>query len=387
MKQSTKFKFTEIRIKSLKPELKTRTYSDQSLCNLKLTVTSQGTKTYYVRFKVKNKPINHRLGDASQILVDEARSRAVNYINFTSDLRLEQGTGLTVNDVFNLYQENELSKRATIAGRTHALEVSYNKHLKQRIGKRFVAEVTRKVAKELFVVLEILGYSVHNRCLTAIKSAFNYVIEYEDDINLSINPFLSVTKMTEVQRSRYLTHEEAKRLLSALDKENNQDVADVYRIALFTGARLSNVKTMQWQEINFSNNQWLIPATNTKTNKVYELPLHRFVIDLLIKRRSRASDSPFVFASKTSKYGYVTGGDPIWKSAIKKADLYHENPNIRPRPHDLRRTFATWQLQAGTDISVVCKALCHTSLKHTMVYAHTNLDQVRDSVNKAFSGL
>ena len=187
MKQSTKFKFTEIRIKSLKPELKTRTYSDQSLCNLKLTVTSQGTKTYYVRFKVKNKPINHRLGDASQILVDEARSRAVNYINFTSDLRLEQGTGLTVNDVFNLYQENELSKRATIAGRTHALEVSYNKHLKQRIGKRFVAEVTRKVAKELFVVLEILGYSVHNRCLTAIKSAFNYVIEYEDDINQLIH--------------------------------------------------------------------------------------------------------------------------------------------------------------------------------------------------------
>ena len=74
----------------------------------------------------------------------------------------------------------------------------------------------------------------------------------------------------------------------------------------------------------------------------------------------------------------------MWKSAIKRAGLYHENPNIRPRPHDLRRTFATWQIQSGADISVVSKALCHTSLKHTMIYAHTNTEQVRNSIDEAF---
>ncbi|MGJ8681183.1 tyrosine-type recombinase/integrase [Paraglaciecola sp.] len=384
MKLLTKFKFTDLRVLSLKAEVKTKTYSDQSLSNLKLTVTPSGTKTFYVRFKLNNKPINHRLGDASQINVDEARSRAVNYINFKSRLGLEQGSGLTVDDVFNLYRENELSNRNTIAGRTHALEVSYKKHVKPRIGIQFVEEITRKTAKELFVDIESLGYSVHNRCLTSIKSAFNYVMEFEDGINLSANPFLGIRKMTEVQRSRYLTHEEARGLLLALDMEVNQNVADIYRIALFTGARLSNVKMMKWQEINFSSNKWLIPATNTKTSKVYELPLHRSVVDLLVNRRNNATDSPFVFASNTSKYGYITGGDPVWKSAIKNAGLYHENPNIRPRPHDLRRTFATWQLQSGTDISIVSKSLCHTSLKHTMIYAHTNTEQIRSSIDKAF---
>lgn len=387
MKLSTTFNFTDRRVKSISADVKTKTYSDQTLSNLKLSITPNGTKTFYVRFKHKNVPINYRLGDASRLSVDDARSRAVEYINFTAGLRLEKGTNITVNDVFELYKINELSKRATIAGRTHSLEISYNKHLKHRMGKMLIDSVSRKVARGIFSDMEALGYSVHNRCLTAVKSAFSYVMEYEDDIEVSLNPFVGIKKMTEVQRNRYLTHEEARRLLKALAKEDNQDVADVYRVALFTGARLSNVKMMQWHEIDFSSGHWLIPATNTKTSKVYQIPLHNFVLELLKARQVKQRASKYVFASKRSKYGYITGGDPVWKSAIKEAGLYHENPNIRPRPHDLRRTFATWQLQSGADISIVSKALCHTSLKHTMIYAHTNVEQVRDSITEAFSFL
>jgi len=83
----------------------------------------------------------------------------------------------------------------------------------------------------------------------------------------------------------------------------------------------------------------------------------------------------------------MTGGDQVWKEALIIAGLYHENPNIRPRPHDLRTTFATWQIQSVADVSVVAKALCHTSLKHTMIYAHTNVDQVRESLNGALKFL
>lgn len=385
MKPSKKIKFTDSRIKSLKVEAITKTYSDLSLRNLKVTVTPSGTKTFYVRFKHNNESINYRLGHTTALTVCEARRDAVSYINFIKKERGDKGTGLTVNDIFNLYRENELSLKQTVAGRTHSLEVSYNKHLKKRLGAELVENITRKDARSYFMEIEQLGYSVHNRCLTAIKSAFSYVIEFEDDLNLTANPFVGIKKMTEVQRNRYLTHEEAKRLLEALNGEPNQDVADIYRIALFTGARLSNVKMMKWFEIDFSSSQWLIPSTNTKTSKVYQLPLHSFVTELLLKRKASAGDSEFVFASLRSKYGYITGGDPVWKSAIKKADLYHDNPNIRPRPHDLRRTFATWQIQSGADISIVSKALCHTSLKHTMIYAHTNVEQVRSSIDKAFS--
>ncbi|NRA80865.1 MAG: site-specific integrase [Pseudoalteromonas sp.] len=384
MKLPTKFKFTDLRLVRLPSYDKTRTFSDLVLNNLKLVVTPSGTKTFYVRFKTNGQPINHKLGNADALSVDEARSRAVAYINFRTAQQVRCQSGLTVNDVFNLYRDNELSARRTIAGRTHALEISYNLHLKPIIGKMNIEQLTKKIARTVFIELENRGYSVHNRCLSAIKSAFNYVIEFEEGLPVTANPFMGIKKLTEVQRNRYLTKSEAKRLLLALDTEKNQDVADIYRVALFTGARLSNVKTMRWYEIDFSSGQWLIPATNTKTSKVYQIPLHSFVINLLKQRREQASDSPFVFASERSRYGYITGGDPVWKSAITRAGLYHDNPNIRPRPHDLRRTFATWQLQSGADISVVSKALCHTSLKNTMIYAQTNLDQVRNSIESAF---
>ncbi|USE67989.1 integrase [Pseudoalteromonas maricaloris] len=384
MKFSTKFKFTDRRLVSLLSHDKTRTFSDLVLNNLKLVVTPSGTKTFYVRFKTNGQPINHKLGNADALSVDEARSRAVAYINFRTAQQVQCQSGLTVNDVFNLYRDNELSARRTIAGRTHALEVSYNLHLKPIIGKLYIETLTKKFARTVFFELENRGYSVHNRCLTAIKSAFSYAIEFEEELPVTVNPFVGIKKMTEVQRNRYLTKEEAKRLLLALDAESNRDVADIYRVALFTGARLSNVKTMRWNEIDFSSRQWLIPATNTKSSKTYQIPLHQYVIELLERRKQVSSHSKFVFASSSSKYGYITGGDPIWKSAIIRAKLYHENPNIRPRPHDLRRTFATWQIQSGADISVVSRALCHTSLKNTMIYAQTNLDQVRNSIESAF---
>jgi len=393
MKFESTFPFTEKRISALKPSDSSKTYTDQKLPNLKLLVTANGTKTFYVRFKFNNKAYNEKLGRAGITSLDDARSRVIEYINFVRgseatkkpcDYSNASPKFKTLHDVFKAYRDNELCHRKTIAGRTHALEVSYECHIKKKIGHMPIEDLTKKFTRDFFWKLESLGYAVHNRCLSSVKSAFNYVLEYEDDSGISSNPFGRIKKLPDVKRNRYLTHEEAKLLLKALDLEENQDVADIYRTALFTGARLSNVKSMQWHEIDLRSGVWVIPASNTKTRNHYEIPLHDYVLNILKKRADFSVNEKFVFSSKVSKYGYITGGDPIWKSAIQRAGLYHENPNIRPRPHDLRRTFATWQVQSGADISVVSKALCHTSLKHTMVYAHTNVDQVRDSVNKAF---
>ena len=74
-------------------------------------------------------------------------------------------------------------------------------------------------------------------------------------------------------------------MLDALKLVNNQDVADIYRIALFTGARISNVKQMLWSDINLTSANWLIPATQTKTKQNYEIPLHDLVLAILSKRQ------------------------------------------------------------------------------------------------------
>jgi integrase len=385
------FPFTQNRIDNLSAEDTTKTYSDQKLKNLKITVTAQGAKTYYCRFKVSGVSHNIKLGNALSIILDDAKARAIQLMNYHRQPALRSEAmikasfqKISLNQVFKLYKDGELAHRVTVAGRAHSMEVAYNKHIKQSFGKELMCNISKKSARNFFKELEAKGYGVHNKCLSTLKAAVNYVIDYEEELSIIVNPFERIKKMPGVSRNRYLTHQEASQLLHALDGVDNQDVADIFRVALFTGARLSNVKQMKWLDLNLNSSIWLIPASRTKTRKHYEIPLHSMVIELLSKRSRNSDNSEYVFASSRSKYGFITGGDPVWKEAIKAAGLYHENPNIRPRPHDLRRTFATWQIQSGADISVVSKALCHTSLKHTLVYAHTNVDQVRSSIEGAF---
>ncbi|MFC3092973.1 site-specific integrase [Alteromonas sediminis] len=382
-------------INSIKRPINLTVYCDARKPNLKLIVRPSGRKSFYFRGKRGGKDVKRKIGDTDKISLASALLRVEEYLQlFDGDTTVKSSSArrtkqqYCINDVFELYRDNELRKRQTIAGRAHGLEVAYRNHVKMPFGGKLVAELTKKEIRSFFQTLESKGYSVHNKALSVLKSAFNYVIDYEEQMEIQINPFARMKKMKEVSRNRYLTYEEAKRLLSALEVVKNQHVADIYRIALFTGARLSNIKQMRWIDLNLYSAIWFIPATNTKTGLTYEIPLHDRVMVLLKRRSVKPLSKEFVFPSlNKSKYGYITGGDNVWKEAIKIAGLYHENPNIRPRPHDLRRTFATWQIQSGADISIVSKSLCHTSLKHTMIYAHTNIEQVRESLVGAFKGI
>ncbi|PMG71615.1 integrase [Shewanella sp. 10N.286.51.B7] len=388
--------FTDIIIERLPIKNTLQVFVDNRCTHLKLFVRPTGKKSFYFRAKRRGKDVKRKLGEAGSMSVSMARILANNMLSelkepltaFEVEVQTMPQQFVTVDDVFLLYKENELSYRKTIAGRAHALEVAYRNHVKPLIGSHYINELSKKCARSFFKDLEVKGYCAHNKALSGLKAAFNYAIDYEEQLGIQFNPFDRIKKLPGVIRNRYLTYEEAGRLFAALKGVSNQDVADIYRLALFTGARLSNVKQMEWSDLNLSSATWLIPSTRTKTSQHYEIPLHNMAMEIILNRQKASSETRFVFpAGPKSKYGYITGGDLVWKQAIKEAGLYHDNPNIRPRPHDLRRTFATWQIQSGADISVVSKALCHTSLKHTLVYAHTNVSQVRDSINGAFQKL
>lgn len=387
--------YTDKNVLKLPVQKNVQTYKDKHQPYLKIIVRPSGKKCYFLRTKVDGKDIKRKLGEVGEIQVASVRLLATRMLKELKQPLANNSVAqnsvspqyLSINDIFSLYLENELKHRETIAGRKHSLEIVYENHVRTAIGDCLVSRITKKSARNFLKKLEVKGYSVHNKVVSVLKAAFNYVIDFEEELGVFQNPFARVKKMKGVVRSRYLTHEEAGRLLNALKEVKDQDVADIYRLALFTGARLSNVKSMQWRDISLSSAIWSIPSTLTKTSVPYEIPLHSYVIEILKARQLKHKQTEFVFPARNkSKYGYITGGDKVWKTAIKIADLYHPNPNIRPRPHDLRRTFATWQIQSGADISVVSKALCHTSLKHTIIYAHTNVDQVRSAIDGAFKG-
>lgn len=92
------------------------------------------------------------------------------------------------------------------------------------------------------------------------------------------------------------------------------------------------------------------------------------------KRSRRTVDVPARILKRldlTGEYVFTTeAGDPVryprflrdaWNTAVAAAKL-----DPRPTPHDLRHTYASWQLANGTPITVVSRQLGHESISITV---------------------
>lgn len=386
----THFTFTQRRVSKIKPTNKTETYSDTKLQNLKLSVTAKGKTNYYVRFKAGGHPHNVRIGSASVLAVDDARHRAIEIMNhYRQEYRKDwPGNSIySVQKAFDAYFDNHLSFKKTKGNQQHSLALNYNNHLKGSLGKHDVRELSSKsLAKLLKELGNRRGYAIHNKCVIVLKAMFNYCLEYEDDFPLEFNPAAKLKKMTAVSRSRYLSPREANKLITTLCENRHSTYTDMFLLALYTGARISNIKHMRWDEIKFEEELWIVPAIKTKSKKTYFLPLTSHATQVLLERyRNRQSKEQFVFpAVGRSMSGCATGGDHYWKEIITKAGLYSEDKDYRLRQHDLRRSFATFQALAGVDIATISKTLGHSDVKNTQVYAQISVSRARDAVNKAF---
>jgi integrase len=63
-----------------------------------------------------------------------------------------------------------------------------------------------------------------------------------------------------------------------------------------------------------------------------------------------------------------------WRGACRRAGL------SGVRPHDLRHTFASWLVMAGTPLRTVADLLGHKSLSMVMRYSHLSDDHRREHV-------
>lgn len=394
---NTTFAFTQKRILNLKPQSKTIAYSDHKNSNLKVIITPKGKKTYYARFKAGGKALQIKIGDVEFIRLDDAKARVVELINFHRIQEKKTTNSVfasafnkgnyTVNDAFEAYYKNHLNFKRRKGNQRHSLEINYTNHLKPILGNEDIRELTKKKLPSL---LKGIGnqksYAIHNKCVTVLKAMFNYCLEYEMDFPLEYNPAITLKKMPTVSRTRYLNKTEARQLVKELNLIAHPIFTDLFLTALLTGARISNVKSMRWSEIQFEEALWIVPAVKTKSNLTYYLPLTEQAL-LILNRRYKERDvtTDFVFPStRNSSTGHVSGGDSVWKEVIKRAGLYSEDKNIRIRQHDLRRTFASWQALNGVDINIISKTLGHTDIKNTQIYAQINVSKAREAIKGAF---
>jgi integrase len=196
------------------------------------------------------------------------------------------------------------------------------------------------------------------------------------------NPCKGVEKIKMRSRERFLMPDEISKFKRALLKES-QDLQDLYWILLLTGARKSNVLSLEWNEVDTILRVWRIPPQKHKNGETQLNPLTDPVLAILDRRQrtrsnstSSSTSSKFVFPGK-GKTGHLADVKRSWARILKRAKI----PDLRI--HDLRRTYGSYMAINGESPYIIGKALGHIDQRSTAVYARLNLAPVRKAIEGA----
>jgi integrase len=169
-------------------------------------------------------------------------------------------------------------------------------------------------------------------------------------------------------RSRYLSKDEEKRLLAALEGE--EWLRAVVIMAIHTGMRRGEIFKLKWFDVDFARG--VVHVRNTKMGKDRVVPMSAPVREML-ERQPKTSG--YVFPSPK------TGGQLI--DIKRRFDLTRTAAGISDfRFHDLRHTAATRLAAAGVNVVVIAEILGHSDIRTTKRYSHAMDEAMRDAVEK-----
>lgn len=164
------------------------------------------------------------------------------------------------------------------------------------------------------------------------------------------------------QRLRWLTQEEAQRLLQELPEH----LADMAEFSLLTGLRQSNVTGLEWEQVDLSRRCAWIHPDQAKARKPIAVSLNDQAIEVL--RRQVGKHPTVVFTYQGRPVTQVN--TKAWRKALQRAGI--ENFPW----HGLRHTWASWHVQAGTPLLALQQMGGWASLDMVQRYAHLSAEHV-----------
>jgi len=160
------------------------------------------------------------------------------------------------------------------------------------------------------------------------------------------------------RRVRWLTRTEADALLCALPEH----LADMVKFALHTGLRQRNVTQLEWSQIDMPNKVAWIHPDQAKAGKGIPVPLNDEAVAVLRRRMGKQQHLVRVFTYQGQPLRWVN--NRAWRKALRRAGI--ENF----RWHDLRHTWASWHVQAGTPLYELQQLGGWASAEMVRRYAH-----------------
>jgi len=184
---------------------------------------------------------------------------------------------------------------------------------------------------------------------------------------IKVNPAWSVSFLTEEPRDfRVLTYAEEKKYLMGCP----QPLRDFATIMIETGLRPTEVRNLTVKDVFLENDGGLfVRKSKTKAGRRLIPYLSQRATDIL-KPRIKNAENGFLFMGGR---GFVDNAHykALDRSGVPKFRIY-----------DLRHTYATRQVECGTDIATLQELLGHSKIEMTKRYVHPSNDHKADAMRR-----
>ncbi len=358
-------------------------YYDKELTGFILEVRSSGAKSFNLRTTVNKKRISRKVGDAKVMDIEVARIKALKLkraLEEQKDILLgksakseNKASTLTLGSFYEAYYLPHIKKHI----KSYATNISvFKNHILPKFAKTPMNMIKKQDVMQLhcdMVQKKHLAKATANKVLIFLSSAYNVALEYEVE-GVSQNPTKGIKEYKlNNQRQRYLTKEEAQRLLDAINQtEQNIHLKYIVPMLILTGARKGEVLRARYEDFNLNQLTWTIPIS--KSGKKRILPITPQLLELY--NSIPKTNGEYLFASPVTGKPYVSIYNS-WNSARTKAGLKDV------RMHDLRHSFASALVNSGRSLYEVQTLLGHSTSTMTQRYAHLSNESLMNAASCA----
>ncbi len=350
-------------------------------------VTAAGTKAFVFNYRIRTTGRERRItiGKHPSWSVGAARTEARRLRRLVDqgadplgDIEVKREAP-TVVDLIARFDGEHIGPRLR-KGTAHAYRLLIKKHIAPYFGKHTkVTDVRFEDIDALHRKITTSGRTyAANRCLGVLSKMFALAIRWHmrDD-----NPVRGVERNTEAKRKRYLSGDELAALTKALAVHPDQQVSNIVRLLLLTGARSGEVRAMRWADVDLTKGTWSKPASTTKQKADHVVPLSAPVRQLLSSLRAQqtakgSSLGPWVFPSNNNATGHTVALSRAWATICKRAGIRDL------RIHDLRHSFASQLASGGASLPLIGALLGHSNPTTTHRYSHLFDDPQRAAVER-----
>lgn len=348
-----------------------KSYRDSSEKNLYLR--NRKTKTWYIVKKIQGKTKWQRIGTYPEMGIAAARKAAAIEKTNLITRKKQHSSATTLQDIWNSFKKDKEGINRSLDRSARIMTRPYMQVLAMKEASSITPDDIRELRRRM-----IQTPIMFNRVRALISVLFSYAAKVLE-LNLN-NPAASVPKFPERAKKTRVPFEKRTLFFEELNSgKYPQQFVDIIKTLIYSGQRKSNVYEMEWKEIDFKNEVWIVPAEKSKNKEEMITPIEPKDFMRILQRRYKDPDrSPkYVFPQANNKKAHVID---IRRTYRKFCEAIGE-PNLTI--HDLRRSHGTWMLNSGASIEEVSASLHHSDIRVTQkVYAELLTDQIRAGVKK-----